>query len=74
MVSDNELIKLTVRAVSSIFGFCMSTFLIVIGSMNIGNCQEDRHIPYWLIVTGIVIFISALNFPFYLFGVSLSDF
>ncbi|CAL2044964.1 unnamed protein product [Caenorhabditis brenneri] len=56
------------RAVSSCFGFCMSIFLITVGWINRKNCEEDKHIPYWLIVTGIVIFISALNFPFYLIG------
>uniref|UniRef100_A0A8R1HV32 Uncharacterized protein n=1 Tax=Caenorhabditis japonica TaxID=281687 RepID=A0A8R1HV32_CAEJA len=57
-----------VRAVSSCFGLCMSVFLITVGSMNVGNCEEDKHIPFWLIVTGVVIFISALNFPFYMIG------
>ncbi|CAI2354684.1 unnamed protein product [Caenorhabditis sp. 36 PRJEB53466] len=56
------------RAISSCFGFCMSVFLITVGWMNMSNCEADKHIPYWLIVTGVVIFISALNFPFYLVG------
>lgn len=56
------------RAVSSCFGFCMSIYLITVGWINRHNCEEDKHIPYWLIVTGVVIFISALNFPFYLIG------